>query len=497
MSGTIDSIINSASTGLAAAQAAIGVVSNNVANASVATYNDESLTLTSFQVGAQTDGVKIGQVTRSVNQAVQSSLSAANANVSALTVTSQALTAINDTQGTPGDGTSLSDQLTALQDGFTTLLSNPSSTTQQTALVSAASGLANTINTTAAAITAQQNSAQSQIVSTVTSVNAALATVRQTTQEIMGATASGTTTAALSDQRDAALSTLTNALGITYSEQANGNVTLLGQNGLSIPLDSTLSTSAATLSPGSTSAPPIVLQSSNPNTPAQNVTGLISGGSLGALLTLRDTTLPTYTAELDQFSEQLATRLSQQGLNLFTNGSGNIPSDSSPSSYAGFSSTIQVNPAILSNPSLVRDGTPNANTSGAAGFSGVISQVVNYGFGSTSDSAGTSYTPIASAGLGPSGTLTSTLSGITDLSSYAQAFVAAQSSDTSQASTDLTNATSYQTTTASAYSAISGVNVDQQMGVMIQLQNSYQANATIIQTAEQMFSSLLSAVQTG
>ena len=46
----------------------------------------------------------------------------------------------------------------------------------------------------------------------------------------------------------------------------------------------------------------------------------------------------------------------------------------------------------------------------------------------------------------------------------------------------------------SALTAGSGVNVDQQMGLMIQLQNSYQANATIIQTAETLFTSLLTAV---
>ena len=113
MSATIDSIINNASTGLAATQAAINVVSNNVANAGVATYANENLEISSFEVGSQTQGVSIGPVTSSVNAAVQASLFAANSDVSALTVTSQALQAVNNTQGAPSAGTSLSDDLDA------------------------------------------------------------------------------------------------------------------------------------------------------------------------------------------------------------------------------------------------------------------------------------------------------------------------------------------------------------------------------------------------
>jgi flagellar hook-associated protein 1 FlgK len=69
--------------------------------------------------------------------------------------------------------------------------------------------------------------------------------------------------------------------------------------------------------------------------------------------------------------------------------------------------------------------------------------------------------------------------------------VSKQSADTSQAATDLTNATAYQTTVASALSSGSGVNVDQQVGLMIQLQNSYQANAQVMTAANTMFNALL------
>jgi flagellar hook-associated protein 1 len=286
---------------------------------------------------------------------------------------------------------------------------------------------------------------------------------------LMSAIASNSNTSNLQDQRDAALQTLSSTLNLHYSDQADGNITILGQNGLSIPLDGTFSTQGSVLSPasaytaGGTSVPPIMLQTSNAATPPVDVTSQLSGGQLGALIQLRDTTLPAYTASLDTLSANLATQFSSQGLQLFTGGGGTTISASSP----GLSSQIQVNPAVTAKPSLVRDGTApgTANTTGVAGFTGIIDNVLN--------------TTFTGSGTTPS------------LATQAQIFVSKQSADTAQAGTDLNNATSYQTTVAGALSSGSGVNVDQQMGLMIQLQNSYQANSQVIRTAETMFSALL------
>jgi flagellar hook-associated protein 1 FlgK len=464
MSGSLSSIISNAQSGLGAIKAGIAVISDNVANAGVASYSVKTQETSSFDVGGQTFGVRTGQVSRSVNAALEASAWAMASSVAGLTVQSQVLTAINNTQGTPGDGTSLSDVVTALQSAFTNLQSQPSSQTEQSAVVAAANTLAGTINSTASTITTERNDVQSQIVTTVAGLNSALATVQSTTQQIIAATASGSSTASLEDQRDAALQTLSSTMNLQYSEQPDGNISLSTPGGLSIPLDSTFSTQSAVLSPsstpGSASVPPIMLQSSNPNIPPVDVTGQISGGSLGALIQLRDTTLPGYTASLDNFSANLANQFSAQGLQLFSDGS----TSTTLTPYAGLSSAIEVNPTVAATPSLVRDGTSGANSGGTAGFTGVIDNVLNTTFGSS--------------GTTPS------------LETQAQNFVSQQSADTAQAGTSLTNATAYQTTLGTALSNQSGVDVDQQMGLMIQLQNAYQANAQVITTAAQMFTAL-------
>ncbi len=470
MSVSIGSILSNAATGLAASQASIAAISDNIANAGIAGFTAKTLTTSTFDAGGQSSGVRTGLVTRSVDAALQASVWSSASSVGALTVRSQVLNAVNATQGVPGDGTSLADAMQALQSSFTVLQSQPSSQSEQTAVVAAASTLASTINATANTITSERNGVQTQIVASVATLNAAMDTVQSTTAAIVSATASHSSTADLEDQRDTALQSLSGLLALHFDKQANGGITILGANGLSIPLTSRFSTDPAVLSPssayvpGSTSVPPILMQSANASSAATDVTGLLTGGQLGELISLRDTTLPANTASLDTFAATLSGRLGAQGLQLFTDGSGTAPT----ASYAGLSSQIQVNPAVSATPSLVRDGTSGtANASGVAGFTGIIDAVVNTGF--------------APGFLTPS------------LASSAQSFVSQQSAATGNATTGLTDATSYQTTVASRFSDGSGVNVDQEMGLMIQLQNSYQANARVITTAQAMFTALVNA----
>ena len=471
MTTSIGSILSNAASGLRASQAGIAVISDNIANAGVAGYTNKTQEVSAFLVGSGTDGVRTGLVSRSVDSALQASTWSQTSRVSALTVRSQVLTSVNAAQGTPGDGTSLADAVTALQNSFTTLQTDPSSQAQQSSVVSAATTLATAINTAAQTVTAQRNSLQAQVVTSVSSLNTALATVRDTTHDIIAATGANQDTSTLEDQRDQALQTISGLLDVSYDRQDNGNIAILGRNGFSIPLDSTFSTTAATLSPASSvtagTVPPILMQSSNQADPPVDVTSQLSGGSLGELVTLRDTTLPSYTASLDNFSANLANQFSSQGLKLFGDGSATQPL----AAYAGLSSTIEVDPAVAANPAAVRDGTagtayPVNPATGPAGYADLIGRVLNTSFAA---------------------------SGGTSLSSDAAAVVAKQSQDTSQTSTDLTNATAYQTTLSSRFSSQSGVNVDQEMGLMIQLQNSYQANARVIQAAQSMFTALLNA----
>jgi flagellar hook-associated protein 1 FlgK len=194
---------------------------------------------------------------------------------------------------------------------------------------------------------------------------------------------------------------------------------------------------------------------------------------------------------LDEFSQNLASRFATQGITLFTDPTGAVPTGGGVPvqiGYVGFASTIQVNPAVLANPSSVRDGTP-AISGGLAGFTGIINQVLNNALGDTPALA----TNVAN--LGAAGNLTAPYTAPDTLGQLASTVVAAQAQNSASVTTQLGTEQAVQTTLAGNLSTQSGVNMDTEMSTMIQLQNAYGANARVIAAVQAMWTQLLATVQ--
>jgi len=126
--------------------------------------------------------------------------------------------------------------------------------------------------------------------------------------------------------------------------------------------------------------------------------------------------------ELDELSENMATRFHTNGLTLFTDPTGTVPTPTPPpaqNGYVGFASTIQVNPAVLADPSQVRDGdVPPVPTQ--AGYTAIINAVLNNTLGGNP--------PLAAnvTGLGASGTLSAPFNSPPTLVGFASSMLAAQ-----------------------------------------------------------------------
>jgi flagellar hook-associated protein 1 FlgK len=66
----------------------------------------------------------------------------------------------------------------------------------------------------------------------------------------------------------------------------------------------------------------------------------------------------------------------------------------------------------------------------------------------------------------------------------------------SQAQTNLTTQTSLYNQAMSAQQSVSGVNLDEEAASLVQYQQAYQASAQVISTAQTIFTSLITAIQT-
>jgi flagellar hook-associated protein 1 FlgK len=239
-------------------------------------------------------------------------------------------------------------------------------------------------------------------------------------------------------------------------------------------------------------------------------TAAMTGGRIGADLQLRDTLMPTAQASIDELAFTVANRFAAQGLSLFTDGSGQVPTGGGTppqSGYIGFASTMQVNPAVTQNPSLVRDGT-NAITGtatgasaftpnppgGPAGFNSLIARVVNYTFSGSISNTATQPAPLAS-GLGPEGNLNLggyASPGLNDLTASVLVNLATQSNTVSS---DYTTTSGLESSLSQKLNNISGVSIDTEMASMLALQNAYAAGGKVMNTLESMFNQLLQAVQ--
>ena len=340
--------------------------------------------------------MRTGVATQVTDAALQDALNQQNGSVAAQQVTSDALASIDAAQGTVAAGNDLSSRLGALTDAFTTLGTNSANQAQQAAVVSAASTMAGGIRDQAAAYAAARQGAQNGLVTDVAALNTAIGTIGSLSQQIIATAARGESTADLESQRDAQEATAAQLGGLRFLPQSNGDVTAVA-GGIVVDTHAAtgpFSIATASLATGS-SAPPLMLS-------GNDVTTGITGGSIGARITLRDTTVPQAEAGLDEFAATLANRINSQGLNLFTDPAGNPPATGGTpiqSGYIGFATDVQVNPAVTAAPSLVRDGTQSVanGTGGAAAFTPnpvggptgsttLINRVLLYGFGSQAQS---------------------------------------------------------------------------------------------------------------
>ena len=500
---TISSAILIAGTGLQSVSKGLAVASQNVANANTPGYARESVAYTAASAGSSAFGVITGPATRQVDTTLEASVFEQNAEVASQQTISTALSTIDATQGTTAAGNDLASEVGALSNAFSSLSADPSNAAGQSAVVVAANALAATINGTADAYQTGRQTAQDSIVSDVATLNTTLTQIGALSQQIIAAKVNGTSTADLENQRDVAEGTASQLAGIKFLAQNNGDVVaLLGGDQINLQSSTPpFSIANATLSAAST-GPALTLN-------GQNVSALVTTGTIGGNLQLRDSILPAGQAGLDEFSETLATRLGDQGLQLFTDASGAIPAGGGTpvqSSYLGFANAIQVNPLVTANNALVRDGTNAvaAGTGGAAGFtpnpaggpsgfSTLINNVLQYGLGADAQPGVPQPAP-ATTGLGADGTISLNYQTTDTIGGFAANLVAAQSTAVNAASSALTASTGLQTTLQAKLTAGSGVSIDSELSNLIVLQNAYGANAKVMTAAQSMWNVLYDAV---
>lgn len=423
-----DLALSSAVSSLLLLQKQMSVTSSNISNANTAGYTAESEQVSAVVVNGVGGGVQdMGTVTN-VDPFLEAQIINANS------VTTQASTynsyyqslqqAMGQISQSDTGGNDISSQLATLQTNLSQLAATPQNTSLGNAAVGSLDDLASNMRTTSQKIQSLRTQADQQITDTVTDANTQLDTINDLNTQIATAQAKGQSTAALQDQRNTALQSLSGDLGIGYYTNQQGAVqiyTTSGQSLLTGNVVNHLSHNSVTAS-GSMSYPSGGINGIFVGN--TDITTMISAGKMASLIQQRDQELPAAQNSLDYLAQQFSA-----SMNAISNlGSASPPPSSLTSATpAAYQATDPVTPT---SPMTVRIALTDSkgqvqsfqdiDLSGAATVSDVITDI-NTAFGSTVASLNGSgqlvlASPTAGQGIAVS-TLSGKLSG-TDFSSF-------------------------------------------------------------------------------
>lgn len=386
---SVDSL-NAALSGLRAAQRQIGLISSNIANATTPGYTRKILPQSDFVVNGESIGVRTANIRRSVNESLQVDLYSQTSLVSASKVQLKYLDQIQLFHGDPNAQGSIPHMFQQIQSDFLALADDPVDVEQLNLTVGHAQQLTGRINQLSELYTRLRNEAQTEMEDSVKTVNDLLKRIERANNQIARNANIGAETASLEDERDQALTELSEQMDISYYPTGDGRIYVQLQNGDQLVGNeaATLVFNPSTMGVGSyypASVKGIYFDSQNGGTSEDvEITGQIMGGKLGGLLELRDDLLPRYQAELDEFAQKISQRFDEQGLRLFGDNHNAVPANVAPpanTNYTGYSLIMQVNDAIVANPNLLRLGTEGETI--PSGSARIIDRINTYAFGTS------------------------------------------------------------------------------------------------------------------
>ncbi len=435
-------------------QGAMEVVANNIANANTPGYSREvpileesppilsgntmvgtGVTLQSVQ--SVRDNILDLRIDQETSQ--QSSL---NSYVDSM---NQVQALFNETQGT-----GLQTDLSNFFNSFQSLATDPTSSSLRQAVIIAGQDLAGAFSQTSDNLSTIQQGLDQSVVQTVQQVNQLTAQVANLNQQIQMVSNSGDNPGSLEDQRDEALTNLSNLIDTAVVYSNNGTVSVTTTNG-ALLVSGNQSDALTTQINSATGMNDVYAQGTD-------ITSTIAGGQLQGLISARDGSIPSAQSSLDNLAAGLISAVNkQQNAGYDLNGAQGTDfftpfTPPTPGSNAGAAATMTV---ALTNPDQVA-----ASSDGTQGDNGNATALAN----------------LQNASIVSGQTAGDYYSNLID-----------------QVGNDVSNATSEQEAVGlvlqqltNQQQSISGVSLDEEATNLIIYQQAYEAAARVISTVDEL-----------
>jgi flagellar hook-associated protein 1 len=482
--------LNIARSALNATGGQTAVVSRNIASVNDPNYTRRSANLISLVGG----GVGIASISRSTNKA----LFDARLDASSQAVMQQSVVAslerLQNTVGDPESDMSPAALIGKFADAMQLYATSPNDSAASASAVARAKDLARSLNEATVAVQTVRSEADADMASSVGTINSLLSQLEEVNAAIVGRSASNEDVSDYLDQRDKIITDLSQEIGIKTQLRGNNDIVIFTDSGVTL-FETKARSVTFQATPGYNAATPgnAVYVDGVPVTGDAASMGLHSG-RLAGLAAIRDDYAPRYQAQLDEIARGLIQSFAESDQSaspslpdvpgLFTwSGAPAIPGSGAVNGLAGeLRVSATVDPAQGGNANLLRDGGISGNpayiynSTGAAGFSDRLQGLI--------DALGAQQAFDPSAGLGANATLANFAAGS---AGWLQEARKSASADASYSTALLSRATE-------SLSNASGVNLDEEMTIMLELERSYQASAKLLSAIDSLFDTLLASV---
>lgn len=325
----LNDILGTAVSGLAAAQAGLRAVSNNIANVGVAGYAREKVTLSTAVVAGQISGVKVGEAERVADRFLEATVYRRAGDAGRAEVTSSYLGRLQSLLGEPGAKSGLPARLDAINASAIAMTGSQSSAQTVAVFTGDVEDALASMKQTTNDVDSLRADVESEVGYSVDKINTLLKRIHDLNGTVAQATGLGRSASGAADQRMNAIEELSGLISVNVRDQPDGRVTIETQAGQML-LDTRLrqldyANSGNGTGTSQTTYPDINIKFANANGTMGALTGekldsAAVGGKLGGLLDLRDRALPAFSEQMGVLFNGLA-----ETLNRVSNASTTVP----------------------------------------------------------------------------------------------------------------------------------------------------------------------------
>ncbi|MDB5588652.1 MAG: flgK [Devosia sp.] len=308
--------LNNAVSGLHVNQDALAVLSRNISNAGTPGYHKQSLNIIDYNSANSTYGRTAG-INRAFNTSLQTYYTRQVSDTATSSVQANYLDRLQGVMGKPGSAGSLDTLFGKLQNSLQTLATSPDDYTARGQAVQTAQDMASNLNRLSNSVQDLRRETEGQIAVDVESLNGLLSSLQDVNSRMLDLGTGDASRAALADQRDRLVSSVSELIDVQADYRPNGTVALMTRSGVGI-IDGAVSvfsfdsagslaaTSQFDTDPSKTKTGKLTLTTPSGLKVDLVEHSVIQGGELGGLLTLRDKTLVEAQSQLDEIAGNLA-----------------------------------------------------------------------------------------------------------------------------------------------------------------------------------------------